>query len=128
MNTQGVRRQTNQHKMSARRCTQNIISLTADTNDDSSPKVSKCNREVVLINENLTALQMSQAPNRPPSRKNDHTVTYPGPDNSNLPRAPRIPTVALPVQKEEQDDGSLCVILPELFTLEHVSRRFGVFD
>ena len=113
--------------MSARRCTQNIVSLTADTSDNSSPKVSKCDREVVPVHENLMTFQMPQELNSPP-RKNDHTVTLPGPDNFNLPRAPRIPTVALPVQEEEQDDGFLDVILPELFTLEHLTWRFDVSD
>ena len=69
---------------------------------------------------------MSQGLNRP--HKEDHTVRYPEPDNSNPLRAPRTPNVALPVQEEEQDGGFLDVIFPELVTIEQLSRKYGVFD
>jgi len=111
MNTQNIQRHSNQHKMPAKRCTQDI-SLTADTRDNSSSKVSKYNRDVVPFDENLMTFQMPQGLDRPP-REDAHTnpETYglcehdapeDWPDKIKLPPAPKILTVALP---EEEDDG-----------------------
>jgi hypothetical protein len=112
MNTHGVQRLANQHKMPARRCTQDIT-LTADTSDNSSPNVSKYNRKVIPGDENLTTFQMSQGLNGHPHEK---ARTYPETcephkddgledwlDNSNLLNTPQIPTVALPEQEENED-------------------------
>ena len=110
MNTHDVQRLTNQQKMPARGCTQDI-SLATDTSGNFSPNVSQYDRKVIPVNENLTMFQMSQGPNGPPR---EDARTYPEtcgpykddemevcPDDLNLPRAPQIPTVALP----EEDDG-----------------------
>jgi hypothetical protein len=111
MNTHDVQRLTNQHKMPAQGCTEGI-SLTADTSGNSRPNVSKYNRKVITVYENLTMFQESQEPNGPPR---EDARTYPetcgpykddgleaSPVNIKLPPAPQIPTVALP----EEEDGS----------------------
>jgi hypothetical protein len=119
MNTHSVQRPTKQHKMPARRCTQNVsrrLTRTANTSDSSSPKVSKYNREVVPVDENLTTFQMSQGINRRPREK---ARTYPQTyepykhdglenwlKNLKFPRTPQIPTVALPELQEEGEDFS----------------------
>src|SRR6267154_3787839 len=96
-----VQRLTDQHKMPARWCTQEI-SLTADTSDNSSSNVSKYNREVVPVDGNLTTFQTPQGLNLniPPLEK---THISPGackpneteePNKSNLPRPPQPLTIA----------------------------------
>jgi hypothetical protein len=145
MNTHGVQRLTNQHNMPAIMRTQDI-SLTADTSGNPSPNVSKYNRKVIPVDENLTTFQTSQGLNRRPREKGDWR------DNSNLPRAPQIPTLALPEEENGEDLyysgsesdlggglmgtldddpeamllGCLDDVFPTLFAIEEL--RFGEFD